>query len=82
MNDGGPAFPCDEHGILLVDRDKRIAELEAINISQRESLARFMISNSFATGHGDNVDELLMELAFQIKELRDAMLAERQKVKT
>jgi hypothetical protein len=33
-------------------------------------LARWMIDNSFATGHGDTFDDLLKELTRQIKELR------------
>lgn len=35
-----------------------------------EKVAKFMLSNGFATGHGDSVDDLLNELDWQIKELR------------
>lgn len=41
-----------------------------------EQLAAWMIANGFATGHGDTIDALLSELAWQIEEpryLRDAL---------
>lgn len=37
---------------------------------QREKLAKWMIANSFATGHGDSFDDLLRELSWQVKEFR------------
>lgn len=39
--------------------------------SDREIVAQWMIDNSFATGHGDTLADLLMELQWQITELRD-----------
>ena len=39
------------------------AEVEA-----REQLASWMIERSFATGHGDTIDDLLIELDGQIKD--------------
>ena len=36
----------------------------------REALAHWMLENSFATGHGDTLQDLLAELGWQIKELR------------
>lgn len=36
-------------------------------ISQREQIAAFMIRNSFATGHGDTLADLLSELEWQVK---------------
>ena len=39
--------------------------------AEREKLATWMIENGFATGHGDTFDDLLKELAWQVKELRD-----------
>jgi hypothetical protein len=47
-------------------------ELEAALAShdQKVPLAAWMIANSFATGHGDTVEELLKELKWQIDELR------------
>jgi hypothetical protein len=41
-----------------------------MNFDDREKLARWMIANGFATGHGDTIDALLDELDWQIKELR------------
>jgi hypothetical protein len=34
----------------------------------REKLVRWMLENSFASGHGDTMDDLLRELAWQIAE--------------
>ena len=39
-------------------------------MSEREAIAKWMIANSLATGHGDTVDDLLSEAAGQIAELR------------
>ena len=35
-----------------------------------EKLAQWMLSHGFSTGHGDAVDDLLLELGWQVKELR------------
>jgi len=43
-----------------------------------ETIAAWMIANSFATGHGDTLQDLLDELSGQIRELRDE--AERRRV--
>ena len=42
-----------------------------------EKLAAWMIANSFATGHGDTMDDLLAELTWQIEELRNKRRKER-----
>ena len=39
-------------------------------MTEREAIAKWMIANSLATGHGDTVDDLLSEAAGQIAELR------------
>lgn len=39
---------------------------------QRELLAQWMIRHGFTTGHGDTIQDLLMELSTQIKEPTDA----------
>jgi hypothetical protein len=39
--------------------------------SDKERLAIWMIQHGFATGHGDTLDDLLKELAWQVQELRD-----------
>ncbi len=44
----------------------RIEPLDLGNAS--EQVAQFMIRNSFATGHGDTLSELLGELELQVKE--------------
>ncbi len=37
----------------------------------REQLATWMLEHSFATGHGDTVEELLGEASWQVEELRE-----------
>jgi hypothetical protein len=44
------------------------------NQTDKEKLARWMLRNSFATGHGDTIDDLLKELDWQIEELRSENL--------
>lgn len=58
------------------EKAKRLAEaVEAImterELATRERLASWMIRNSFATGHGDTVDDLLTELFGQITDWAD-----------
>jgi len=48
------------------ERNAFKAECEA----QKEQLARWMIRNGFATGHGDTFEDLLSELDWQITELQ------------
>lgn len=43
----------------------------------REKLASWMMLNGFATGHGDTVDDLLVELGGQASELKAVHLAAR-----
>jgi len=53
---------------------KRIAEMHqmtAVSRSDQEKLAEWMITNGFATGHGDNLDDLLKELTWQVQELKE-----------
>lgn len=38
--------------------------------SAKKQLAQWMLNNSFATGHGDTVEDLLQELTWQVAELR------------
>jgi hypothetical protein len=42
---------------------------ECLSESQ-EQVAKWMLDNSFATGHGDTLAGLLGELSWQVKELR------------
>jgi hypothetical protein len=40
---------------------------------EREKLAAWMVSNGFAIGHGESLESLLQELAWQIEELRQKL---------
>ncbi len=40
----------------------------------RELLAEWMIDNSFATGHGDTIEDLLAELSWQVKKLNERLM--------
>lgn len=55
----------------------RLREAERERDGAREKLAAWMIERSFATGHGDTLDDLLSELAFSVAEIR----AERDRLK-
>jgi len=41
---------------------------EAGAAAEREKVARWMIKHSYATGHGDTMEDLLKELEWQINE--------------
>lgn len=43
-----------------------------------EKLASWMLEHGFATGHGDDMDDLLKELTWQVKEMRDQLWAYRK----
>lgn len=57
------------------ERTKVLAKAVAVAIETPplERLAQWMIANSFATGHGDTFEELLSELEWQVRELRDRL---------
>jgi hypothetical protein len=38
-----------------------------------ETLAEWMANHGFATGHGDSMEDLLKELAWQVAELRQKL---------
>lgn len=42
--------------------------LHAVEAIQREKLVRWMMQHGYATGHGDSIEELLIELKWQINE--------------
>ncbi len=52
------------------ERDRLRAEVAAL-ASELEKVADWMTANSYATGHGDSIEGLLGELAWQIKEQRE-----------
>lgn len=39
-----------------------------MHVSPKEQLAQWMIENSFATGHGDTMADMLTELKWQIED--------------
>lgn len=45
-------------------------EIERLRSCSTAALAEWMITNGFATGHGDTMADLLRELTWQIAELR------------
>ncbi len=54
----------------IVAEAKRVrAEAEKYR-SAREKVAEFMLEHGFATGHGDTIDDLLLELGGQLAECR------------
>jgi len=53
------------HG-LVIDRLERFAALVAAH--ERKKVAKWMVERSFATGHGDTIEDLLEELYWQIVE--------------
>jgi hypothetical protein len=52
--------------VLNAEWLERFAELVAA--AERNKLAQWMIQHSYATGHGDTVEDLLKELEWQIRE--------------
>jgi len=59
-----------EAGFIGFDGDngslRRFAALVAA--AERNKLAQWMIKHSYATGHGDTIEDLLKELEWQIRE--------------
>jgi hypothetical protein len=49
-----------------------------LGTSDKERLAIWMIDHGFATGHGDTLDDLLHELEWQVKELKDQLWSYRK----
>ena len=62
------------------DLTKRLAKAIAVAIETPplERLAQWMIANSFATGHGDTFEELLSELEWQVREIRDRLAQQKE----
>ena len=59
-DDSQYAFICNDDDL------ERFAELVAA--AERNKLAQWMVQHSYATGHGDTVEDLLKELEWQIRE--------------
>jgi hypothetical protein len=62
-----PAANTDRALLLLSESHlERFAALVAA--AEREKVAAWMIERSYATGHGDTIEDLLKELEWQIRE--------------
>ena len=67
-------FYVDENGDILegdnysiqTDLIERFAALIAAH--ERERVSAWMIQRSYATGHGDTIEDLLVELEWQVRE--------------
>lgn len=54
----------------------RVCQQDAIRLQSalaeaRESVAQWMIAQGFATGHGDTIKDLLGEITWQVREIRE-----------
>jgi hypothetical protein len=58
-----------------VEELERFAALVAAQ--EREKVAAWMMERGYATGHGDTIEDLLQELAWQIDEDLDKARSER-----
>lgn len=56
--------------LTVAEWEASVAEAwsKAIESGLRETVAEWMIERSYATGHGDTVEDLLKELEWQIRE--------------
>jgi hypothetical protein len=63
-------FAVKQHGNLGTElvADRIQALLSQREAKDRETVARWMVENSLATGHGDTLEDLLKEATWQIKE--------------
>ena len=52
--------------IIGLEYAEKLIQLAAAE--EREKVARWMLEHSYATGHGDTVEDLLKELEWQIRE--------------
>ena len=59
-------YANDTHLIAHTNDLERFAQL--IAQQERNKVAQWMIKRSYATGHGDSVEDLLKELEWQVKE--------------
>ena len=48
--------------------------------AEREKVAQWMISNGYATGHGDTIEDLLKELEWQLAESKAKAIRARGEV--
>lgn len=66
-----------EHGELIA----MVKARDSKNIENREALATWMLRQSFSTGHGDTIQDLLLELSSQIPS-NDSLVAKNVTIQT
>lgn len=67
MNRGDIIRMAQEAGIVVTGEAVwKLCELVAA--AERNKVAQWMIDHSYATGHGDTVEDLLRELEWQVRE--------------
>ena len=54
--------------VLMARRQFDLEEMTRAVRAERNKVAKWMSQRSYATGHGDTVEELLKELEWQVKE--------------
>ena len=60
-----------EHFVSLIQKDLHelySSRLNAVALIQREKLVRWMMERGYATGHAESIEELLLQLEWQINE--------------
>ena len=62
---------------IVVVGEAVYALCQIVAAAEREKVARWMMERSYATGHGDTIEDLLQELAWQIDEDLDKARSER-----
>lgn len=65
---------------LWLTSDERIAAVErfaaAVAAAEREKVARWQIGSGYTTGHGETIEDLLVELEWQVRESEREACAE------
>lgn len=74
------SYSCERPACIKAQRDELVQKLpklvaEAV-AAEREKVAAWMRSKSYATGHGDTVEDLLKELEWQVAEREREACAE------
>ena len=54
--------------VLMARRQFDLEEVTRAVLAERNKVAQWMIQRSYATGHGDTVEDLLKELEWQVQE--------------
>lgn len=56
------------HDFFLGSLDSLERFAEIVRADEREKVARWQIGSGYATGHGDTIEDLLVELEWQVRE--------------